>query len=108
MNCPRCGCRTRVIGVYDNTEHCDRRRKCLNEKCGFRYQSIETFRQECPGPGKFSIGRSEAQEILLLLRAGVLTQKEIAERFGITQQQVSNIKRGKRWGFLQAESRTRA
>jgi hypothetical protein len=100
MKCPRCGHRTRIVDVFDKDDRCNRRRKCQNKDCNFRYLTSETFLAESIGPGNFSIGRADALEIIALLQAGVLTQKEIAERFCVTQQLVSLINRRKRWGYL--------
>ena len=62
--------------------------------------TVEQFQQDCQGSGGFRVSRiglAEVQQVKSLLNAGVLTQTEIAQRFGISQQQVSKIKRGLSW-----------
>lgn len=55
-------------------------------------------RGENSGNAKFS--EQEARCILILLKEGNLTQKQIANRFGVSIQTISRIKCGKRWAHV--------
>ena len=57
--------------------------------------------------GGAKLTNDQVQQIRKLLDEGVLTQIEIAEKFGITQTTVSNIKRGISWGWLAWPNRNR-
>lgn len=57
-------------------------------------------RGECHGMNKLTM--SEMLEVRSLAEGEALSQKQIASKFGITQQTVSDIKRGKSWAWLEA------
>jgi len=46
------------------------------------------------------LSEEQVKEIKQLLNNGNLTQKEIAEKFGVVRQHISKIKNGKIWGHL--------
>jgi DNA invertase Pin-like site-specific DNA recombinase len=46
------------------------------------------------------ITEAQALEIYKLAQEGVLTQKEIAQKYNITRSNVSAIKRGKSWSYI--------
>ena len=92
---------------------CDNPR-CINPEhlsAGTRSQNMkecsERGRARIPKPikrgednGAAKLGGAEVRSIRRLLSAG-LTQREIAARFGVSQQTISGIKAGKRWGHVE-------
>ena len=92
---------------------CDNPR-CINPEhlsAGTRSQNMkecsERGRARIPKPikrgednGAAKLGDAEVRSIRRLLSAG-LTQREIAARFGVSQQTISGIKAGKRWGHVE-------
>lgn len=56
------------------------------------------------GPGEdnaFSkLTEKEVREILLLLQAGLFSQREIGARYGVANNTISDIKTGKRWNHV--------
>lgn len=52
--------------------------------------------------GNAKLTRRDVREVRRLLNRGKLTQKQIGERFGVTQTVISSIKTGRRWAWLDA------
>lgn len=106
MDCKKCGGKTKVLDVFDYPDRVERRRRCLELGCSYRFVTVEVhIRESTPYghmPKTARITRAEAAEVLLLLKEGKLSQREIGERVGLSQQQVSKIKRGLCWGYVDA------
>lgn len=106
MNCQRCGTKTRVVEVLDYPDRVERRRRCQNKECDYRSVTIEVHHRDSTPfghiPKTARITPAEVKEVKLLLAQGKLSQREIGERLGLSQQQVSKIKRGVSWGYVEA------
>ena len=50
--------------------------------------------------GKTKLNKDSVLEIKKLLKRNVLTQKEIAECFNVSQPTISDIRTGKSWGWV--------
>ena len=63
------------------------------------FESRKTRYESKPTNAKLTV--SQVQEIKTLLKNSGLTQKEIAEKFGVTVQSITLINTGKRWANIQ-------
>ena len=101
MDCKKCGAKTKILDVFDYPDRVERRRRCLDLSCSYRFVTIEQHLKESTIYGHIPktarITEAEAGEVRLLLAEGKLSQREIGERVGLSQQQVSKIKRGLSW-----------
>lgn len=109
MDCRKCGAKTRVIEVLDYADRVERRRRCTVLQCSHRFVTVELYQRESTVyghvPKTARISEAEAAEVRLLLAEGKLSQREIGERVGLSQQQVSKIKRGLSWTRQLRQSR---
>lgn len=105
MDCKRCGGDTKILEVLDRGDRVERRRRCLDLGCSYRFVTVEVhWRESTPFghiPKTARITPAEVKEVKLLLAQGKLSQREIGERLGLSQQQVSKIKRGVSWGYVE-------
>jgi DNA-binding CsgD family transcriptional regulator len=106
MDCRKCGAKTKVLDVFDYPDRVERRRRCLDLSCSYRFVTVELHHRESTVyghvPKTARITPAEVKEVKLLLAQGTLSQREIGERLGLSQQQISKIKRGVSWGYVQA------
>jgi len=109
MDCKRCGGKTRVVEVLDYPDRVERRRRCQELSCSYRFVTVEVHQRESTPFGRIPktarITPAEVREVKLLLAEGRLSQREIGERLGLSQQQVSKIKRGVSWGYVESPVR---
>ena len=105
MECQRCGGDTKILEVLDRGNRVERRRRCLNLECSYRFVTVEVhWRESTPFghvPKTARITPAEVKEVKLLLAQGILSQRQIGERLGLSQQQISKIKRGVSWGYVE-------
>lgn len=106
MNCQRCGTKTRVVEVLDYPDRVERRRRCQNKECDYRSVTIEVHHRDSTPfghiPKTARITREEALEVKALLAEGKLSQRQIGEKVGLSQQQVSKIARGLSWSYVKS------
>jgi len=110
MNCKLCNSPTIVVTNYNHPSKIERRRKCTS--CGCYNFSIEQWFDRARALDervnkKIKITPKMVREIRELVAKNKplppserMTQKEIGERFGISQKQVSSIWKKDSWRYL--------
>lgn len=84
-------------------------RLCCNPRHWYK-RTINVVQQELLRRGKHHLSTitvEQAREIATALRTEAKSQREIAEQYGITPSEVSQIKHGKRWGWATGIDRER-
>lgn len=108
MQCFQCGAETKVLNVRSFQDRVERRRRCLNLSCSYRFVTVEQHVRQSSYFGRLPpstrLTAAEVREVKLLLAEGRLSQQQIAERVGMSQQQISKIKRGVSWGYVEVRS----
>lgn len=103
MDCFKCGTKTTVVQTSDLGNRVERRRRCGNADCDYRFVSVEQYLRDnadikAARSSKITVG--ELPQIWALIESGEFSQREIGEQFGLSQQQVSKIARNLSWSYL--------
>jgi len=95
----------RISEETRNKQSETRKEKFRNGELNLKGENNPMFGSKRAGEksGNHILTEQDVIKIWKLLDKGILTQREIGEKFGVNQAQISKIKRGERWSHIKLE-----